>query len=35
MMNYSYWDIGGDNNFNEIEDHYKKMSDCLFEQISK
>ena len=35
MMSYDQWDIDGENHFNEIEDHYKKMRQCLFAQLSK
>lgn len=35
MMSYEQWDIDGENHFNEIDDHYKKMKQCLFEQLSK
>ena len=35
MMNYEEWDIDGDNHSNEIEDHYKKMKDCLFSKLEK
>ena len=35
MMNYEEWDIDGDNHFNEIEDHYKQMKDCLFSKLEK
>ena len=35
MMSYEQWDIDGENHFNEIDDHYKKMKQCLFDQLNK
>ncbi len=34
MMSYDQWDIDGDNHFNEIEDHYNKMKECLLNQLN-
>ena len=34
MMSYDQWDIDGENHFNEIEDHYIKMKDCLLNQLT-